>query len=89
MRHGAAMKEPERPDQVGIALEAVKRAALTYAWSMFYFGIGVGFLLAWLVCSLHARQSQVPSPLPTHDPDACRRIADAQQTSGLLDAGSA
>jgi hypothetical protein len=83
------MKAPERPDQVGMALEAVKRAALTYAWSMFYFGIGVGFLLAWLVCSLDTRQPQVPGPLPAHDPDACRRTADARQTSGLLDAGGA
>lgn len=47
-------------------LEQVKRAALTYAWAMLYLGIGVGFVLAWLMCSVRAceRPREPVAPVP-------------------------
>lgn len=47
-------------------LEQVERAALTYAWAMLYLGIGVGFVLAWLMCSVRAcdRPREPVAPVP-------------------------
>lgn len=42
----------QKTDRVTLALEQVKRTATDYAWSMFYAGIAVGFVLAWMLWSM-------------------------------------
>jgi hypothetical protein len=52
------MAESSPPeDRVGIALARFAQAAHTYAWTMFYVGIGIGFVLAWLMFGLGCGRS--------------------------------
>lgn len=39
-------------DRIELALERLRRAATAYAWSMFYAGIAIGFVMAWMLCSM-------------------------------------
>lgn len=60
-------------------LERLERTALSYAWSMLYLGVGVGFVLAWITCSAQSceppRQPVTPhvvAPAPhSARSDAC------------------
>jgi len=56
-------------------LEWLKETALAYAWSMLCLGIGAGFVLAWLMCSMRSCQ-------PPREPvDPCP-MAPAPQSAG-------
>lgn len=66
-------------------LERLERMALSYAWSMLYLGVGIGFVLAWIICSAHSceppRQPVTPhvvTPAPhSVRSDACQNGSHA------------
>lgn len=52
------MTAPDEPTRTYPELERLERTAVMYAWWMLYLGIGVGFVLGWIMCSLRSCEPQ-------------------------------